>query len=433
MGNTTSNDDDRIVFRRGSDSDDPGDNLWFAAREGDYETCRSLLASCPSYIDQTMGNYDRTSLMEASRCGHEKIVKLLILKKAEIDAQDQDEKTALVLAIESGHRKIAETLVKNGASICLGFDSGTNYVTPFMLAKEKGHQLELIDMVFGLEESEDKQEQLAHIVVESAAEGDIDTVKIMKEKGLDITRLKDFNHHTALLAATMKNKIECVRALLEMDVDVNCKDHELDYTAAMFAIEHATIEVFELIIKHGIDHSVENSDGCNTLTFALMETAYGEEAKYLKILLENGAPVNLKNSSGKTPLMYSNLQCAKMLLESGADMDLQDNDGVSALMHSGYLEVAKLLIENGVDTEKADKKGNTALTDTLTHSQIPSNPDTTFTCLYLSVVASAENAKKYLIKNESRLETSLFLSSDSESTSDSEASVSESDSDWESS
>ena len=51
---------------------------------------------------------------------------------------------------------------------------------------------------------------------------------------------------------------------------------------------------------------------------------------------------------------------AKLLLENGAQVDLQQNDGWSALMlasRCGHCEVAKLLLENGaqVDLQQNDR------------------------------------------------------------------------------
>lgn len=53
----------------------------------------------------------------------------------------------------------------------------------------------------------------------------------------------------------------------------------------------------------------------------------------VKILIENGADVNLKDKRGSTPLYWAafrnNFEIAKMLLEKGADVNIKNNDGAT--------------------------------------------------------------------------------------------------------
>ena len=54
---------------------------------------------------------------------------------------------------------------------------------------------------------------------------------------------------------------------------------------------------------------------------------------------------------------------AKLLLENGAQVDLQKNEGWSALMsasQNGHREVAKLLLENGASVSLGDKSALSA-------------------------------------------------------------------------
>ena len=87
-----------------------------------------------------------------------------------------------------------------------------------------------------------------------------------------------------------------------------------------------------------------------------------------KLLIENGAKVDLHKNDGESALMYASrnghCEVAKLLIENGAKVDLQENDGGSALMFScqnGHCEVAKLLLENCAKIDLQNNEGQTSL------------------------------------------------------------------------
>ena len=84
----------------------------------------------------------------------------------------------------------------------------------------------------------------------------------------------------------------------------------------------------------------------------------------VKILLEQGADVDLQSNDGNTALIYAsrdgNLETVKFLLEQGADINLQSNDGWTALIMAlrfGNLGIMKFLLEQGANVNLQDDKG----------------------------------------------------------------------------
>jgi hypothetical protein len=85
--------------------------------------------------------------------------------------------------------------------------------------------------------------------------------------------------------------------------------------------------------------------------------------------LDLGADINTQSeSNGYTPLIWASsrghTETVRLLLEEGADVNVQANDGQTALMRAadyGHVEVVTLLSNSGADVNVQSKNGITAL------------------------------------------------------------------------
>jgi hypothetical protein len=108
------------------------------------------------------------------------------------------------------------------------------------------------------------------------------------------------------------------------------------------------------LIQQGADI---NAKGDNKQT--ALYPALGDPAM-MRILLDKGADVNVKDYMGYTPLMRActsiinnRLTTVHLLLEHGADVNLEDDDGWTPLMNAcrdGLTDVVRALLEKGADT-----------------------------------------------------------------------------------
>lgn len=79
----------------------------------------------------------------------------------------------------------------------------------------------------------------------------------------------------------------------------------------------------------------------------------------VKLLLERGADINIRDSDGHTPITFGiadndedRLAAISALLNAGADLQIPNNKGVTALpvaCFQGAPQVAELLLKAGVD------------------------------------------------------------------------------------
>jgi ankyrin repeat protein len=118
-------------------------------------------------------------------------------------------------------------------------------------------------------------------------------------------------------------------------------------------------------IRNG-DHSqvrklIEAAGDVNTVdhdgTTALMHSVIESDVKMMKLLIDKGANVNMKNSLDSTALMYAatNLAKTRVLLDAGAEVKVKGKRGATpmsvALTTFGSTPVLKLFVNKGAELE----------------------------------------------------------------------------------
>ena len=147
-------------------------------------------------------------------------------------------------------------------------------------------------------------------------------------------------------------------------------------TMLMLAARKMHTELVKLLIDNGADLNIKG--GSNYGYTALMYAVKEGNTEIAKLLLDNGADLNIKDSFGYTALMFAvregNTEIVKLLLDNKANIsgeinyqkevmypaDYKNNELMSAA-EKGYTEIVELLIDNGADLNTRSKSGKTAL------------------------------------------------------------------------
>ncbi len=229
------------------------------------------------------GRYGQTALMRAALIGHTDLLKLLLKVGADINVKNDDDKTALMLAArnKSGTAQIVKHLIKHGANI-------------------------------------NEKDKYGHTAMMYAVgTGDVEKVKILLNHGADL-KTRENDGDTALSWAASFGSVEPLKLLLKRGADVNVKNKK-GHTALMWACLSRSIRIEKLKFSSPCKEYDEESKynyRTNAYDVKLRRSYYYDEneckrqlesikMKYLKtvkILVENGADMNAKNSSGTSVL-----------------------------------------------------------------------------------------------------------------------------------
>ncbi|WP_299305979.1 ankyrin repeat domain-containing protein [uncultured Brachybacterium sp.] len=106
------------------------------------------------------------------------------------------------------------------------------------------------------------------------------------------------------------------------------------------------------------DHEPITDEAAIALANSLLDAARNGDSTPLLALIDQGAPVDLRDSSGNSPLMlaayHGHADLVRELAARGADVNLGNDRGQSPLAgvaFKGFTDVAQVLLEAGADPD----------------------------------------------------------------------------------
>jgi ankyrin repeat protein len=197
--------------------------------------------------------------------------------------------------------------------------------------------------------------------MKAAAEGDLDTVMLMLESGVDIDS-KDVRQQTALMHAIFKRQPEVVLNLLENGADPNIQDI-FGQTALIYAAAENRIAEIDLLLEHGADVNKMTIETVPTklsvfgsVNALMVAAALGAEEAVRRLLRHPETDVDASGHLGVTALMYGSwfkkTGVVKVLIENGAKLNVTDRRGSTSLDWARGRDVKNVLREAGAKKGK---------------------------------------------------------------------------------
>lgn len=202
-----------------------------------------FLSACqPNPKKEEVQNMNR-KLIEYAEQGNTEQVRQLLQSGADINATDEQGRTAVMAATYHNHVGTVDALIQAGADINI------------------------------------RDKQLNNVFLYAGAEGMMDILRLAIEADADVTLTNRFGG-TALIPASDRGHVEIVQELLtRTDVDVN-HINNLNWTALLEAVilgdgsEHYQ-RIVKLLLEHGADAELPDGNGVTPLQHA-RERGYQE-------------------------------------------------------------------------------------------------------------------------------------------------------------
>jgi len=275
-------------------------------------------------------------MMAAALNGSPKAIDTLLRAGANVNARDESGFSPLMHAcsINKSLRVIA-VLVRAGGDLRA---RDRNERTPLMCAAMSGNTRAvslLLDL--GADVNARDTDGMTPLVHAAAEVGDATTIRRLLQAGADIN-LRDAKDMSALLhAAYNSSMLPFVAALASIEsADVETAGRAVEFCLRGMRGDTRALGVITSLLEAGADITLRNSSGETALMLAARPQGWSESTARLR---EVGIALTKPYSDGETPLALLEKGTGSQavivaLLKAGVDVHARDNEGMNALIHA---------------------------------------------------------------------------------------------------
>ncbi|KAJ7273921.1 ankyrin repeat-containing domain protein [Mycena rebaudengoi] len=290
-------------------------------------------------LDVKYGN----SLRAASYHGNEVVIRLLIERGANVNAQSGEDGNALQAAVAGRNPEVVKLLIDNGADAAL-----------------EGRNTEIVKLL--IDNGADVNAPVGAMLQAASWWGNTDIVKLLIDKGADMNA-QGGEHGNALQAAVAGRNTEAVKLLIDKGADVNAQGGKYG-NALQAAVVGRNTEVTKVLIDNGANVNAQGGKYGNALQAA---SAEGYKT-VVQLLINKGADVNAQGGEYGNALQaastHPNTSTVQLLIDQGANVNEQGGvygNALQAASYHGNEEVIQLLIVKGANVNAQGGEYDNAL------------------------------------------------------------------------
>ncbi|KAK8255637.1 ankyrin repeat-containing domain protein [Phyllosticta capitalensis] len=342
--------------------------LHWAAKNGDLEICEVLVNHGAKLETKTKEDLKltpgMTPLLLAAKCKHSPVVEFLLSREAEIDAMDCKGYTSLHRAARKGNLEICEVLVNHRANLesktkeDLEFNAG---MTPLLLASTYNHS-PIVEFLLGHEAKVDAIDCEGYTSLHRAAEyGNLESCEALVNHCADLELKTRANWQaTPLQLAAWFKHVSVVNFLLSRGAKINERD-ENGRTSLHNAAKKGLLTICEVLLQHDAAMDLKDKKKKTPLFLAIQNG----HSDVVKLLLKHGVDPNRRWGTSfalHIAARYGDIDVLKVLVENGANLDMETTNGsnaVSGAAYEGKVDAVRFLLEKGAsDKPPSDFHGD---------------------------------------------------------------------------
>ncbi|OQV12509.1 Transient receptor potential cation channel subfamily A member 1 [Hypsibius exemplaris] len=337
---------------------------------------RGLATSAAGIDDQDVCNINDSPkrLIKLAAAGQVEVLEKLLSQRHErLLVTDASGKTLLHHAAENGHVLMVDMLFQRGSDLEATDNDGQ---TPLHLAAMKDH-VKVVQALLNLNAKKCAQTKLMetplHIAVRHNALESIECILNACSCAKDLVNMGGWHGKTPLHVAAMLNSVECVKLLMAYGADpiYGC---QIGLNAGhVAAARSADAVMWHLLNDAGLDKELllhaQDEEKRTMLHYAVIRGCPSS----VRLLIDNGAPMDAQMNDGSTPL---HLACTQGLIpaveemlhasKSGFALTLSKRDaqGMSPLHRATMFDhewLAKFLLDHDAPMNATDSLGRTPL------------------------------------------------------------------------
>lgn len=337
----------------------------------------ALLLEAGADPEHLPGNLDNvTPLMRACEYGMERVVNMLCETGVDVNRRGGNDlwgtggRAALHIAASHGHESIVERLLQAGCDP----DTADSLNRSPAICAAAGEHWTVLDMLLDTAAIDlHRETAYGDTILALACKGR--SVPDALIRRLDFSRPDGINaSDRPLIKAARAGKEIAVKMLLEAGADPQLTNLE-GVTALHVAAglghdddQHLSIAITKALLKAKMAVDYQVRDGST----ALMLASRAGDSEMVKLLLDNGANVLLKDNRGWSVTTFAAVEghadIVASLLCAGADP--QTDLSFICAAASGHCNVLRVLIDSGVDTSTASEDGTTALVSAVKYGRL---------------------------------------------------------------